>query len=150
MTDPPGLRPTRLSRPAWLLRWSGRQIVGRFFLWTSGIHVGVAAANPAIYQHFADAAVMEWVERGWNEVFMAHPRLWGLAVAAVQLALGLLLLHGGRAAKVGWIGVIGFHLALVLFGWIYLIWVVPAVMVLVVLARRDWPRLAGPKNMSRS
>ena len=55
--------------------------------------------------------------------------------------LGILLLRGGGAAKVGWLGVIGFHLALVLFGWVLLIWSGPAIAVLVLLARRDWPRL---------
>lgn len=120
-------------------------MVGWFFVWTSGIHVGIAAAHPAIYRSFADAAVMGWVERGWNEIFMADPRAWGLAVAAGELALGLLLLHGGRMAKVGWIGVIGFHIALVLFGWVFLFWSIPALVVLVLLARRDWPRLTAPE-----
>lgn len=54
--------------------------------------------------------------RTCNEVFMANPRVWGLTVAAGELMLGLLLLRGGPAAKVGCLGVIGFHLALVLFG----------------------------------
>ncbi len=104
--------------------------------------MGVAAIDPSSYRHFADAAVMAWVERGWNEVFMANPRMWGLAVAAGELTLGLLLLRGGYAAKIGWLGVIGFHLALVLFGWGFLIWSAPALAALVVLTWRDWPRLS--------
>ncbi|MEO8829380.1 hypothetical protein [Lapillicoccus sp.] len=123
-------------------RWTARAIIGSFFLWTSGIHVGIAVVDPSSYQHFADAAVVAWVERGWNEIFMASPRVWGLAVAAGELMLGLLLLRGGRAAKVGWLGVIGFTLALVLFGWGFLIWSAPALGVLVLLTRRDWPRLS--------
>ena len=142
---------TRTSAPEWsraapreearTTRWTARMIIGSFFLWTSGIHVGIAAVDPSSYQHFADAAVIGWVERGWNEVFMANPRGWGLAVAAGELMLGILLLRGGGAAKIGWLGVIGFHLALVLFGWVLLIWAGPAIAVLVLLARRDWPRL---------
>lgn len=123
-------------------RWTARAIVGSFFLWTSGIHVGVAALAPLSYRHFADAAVMGWVERGWNEVFMANPRVWGLAVAGAELMLGLLLLRGGGAAKVGWLGVIGFHLGLVLFGWVFFIWSAPVLAVLVSLTWRDWPRLS--------
>lgn len=142
--DMAGVSPRAVRRP----RWSGREFVGRLFVWTSGIHVGIAAVHPGIYRHFADAAVSGWIERGWNEVFVANPRPWGLAVAAGELLLGLLLLHGGRAAKVGWVGVIVFHLALVLFGWIFLLYAAPAVVVLVVLARRDWTRLTAPEPSS--
>ncbi|MEO7062081.1 MAG: hypothetical protein ABI083_20380 [Lapillicoccus sp.] len=129
-------------------RWTARAVIGSIFLWTSGIHVGIAAVAPSSYQHFADAAVVAWVERGWNEIFMANPRAWGLAVAAGELVLGLLLLRGGRSAKVGWLGVIGFQVALVLFGWGFLIWSVPALGVLVVLTRRDWPRLSTRESAS--
>lgn len=123
-------------------RWTARAIIGSFFLWTSGIHVGVAAIDPSSYQHFADAAVAAWVQRGWNDIFMANPRAWGFALAAGELTLGLLLLGAGGAAKVGWLGVIAFHLSLVLFGWGFLTWSAPALAVLMLLARRDWPRLS--------
>lgn len=131
-------------------RRHSRDLVGWFFLWTSGIHVGIAAVAPYSYRHFADAAVMDWVENGWQEIFMAHPRAWGLTVAAGELALGLLLLRGGRAAKAGWIAVVGFHFALVLFGWTFLLYAAPALVVLVTLARRDWPRLGAHEPDSSS
>lgn len=86
---------------------------------------------------------MGWVERGWTEMFMTHPRPWGLSVAAGELVLGLLLLYGGRAAKIGWIGVIAFHMVLVLFGWVFLFWSAPVLVALLLLARRDWPRLTA-------
>lgn len=124
-------------------RRRAREVVGWFFLWTSGIHVGVAAADPSIYQHFADTAVLAWVERAWSAIFMANPRAWGLAVSAGELALALLLLRGGPSGKIGWIGVISFTVVLVLFGWGFLLWAVPALAVLVPMARRDWPRLAS-------
>ncbi len=125
-------------------------MVGWFFLWPSGIHVGIAAADPSIYQHFADAAVMVWGEHGWNEIFMANPRVWGLALSVGELTLGLLLLRGGQWAKIRWIGVIGFHVALVLFGFGFLIWPLPAVAVLVPAAWRDWPRLTSGKPPRRT
>lgn len=50
-------------------------------------------------------------------------------------------LVGGRAARVGWVGVITFHLLLMLFGVGFFLWSVPALAVLVVAAVRDWPRL---------
>jgi hypothetical protein len=35
---------------------------------------------------------------------MAAPVFWGLCLAAGETALGLLLLAGGRAARLGWAG----------------------------------------------
>lgn len=56
---------------------------------------------------------------------MAHPAFWGLAVAAGELALGILLLLGGRRARIGWVGLILFQGLLVLFGWGFLLWSLP-------------------------
>ena len=68
---------------------------------------------------------------------MADPAVWGLLLMAGELTLGTLLLVGGRAARWGWYGVIGFHLLLMLFGFGFWLWSVPALVVLVLLARRD-------------
>lgn len=121
-----------------------RRFVGAFFLWTSGVHVGIVAAGTDFYRTFADGAVVPAVRDGWHHVFMAAPVAWGLALAAGELALGLLLLRGGTAARVGWCGVIAFHLLLVLFGWGFLLWSGPALVFLVSAAAKDWPRLRSP------
>jgi hypothetical protein len=115
--------------------------VGGFFLAMGGVHIGIVAAGPEAYRHFADEALFGFVRTGWAEVFMAHPRVWGLLLAAAEVAMGTLLLHGGRPARVGWVAVVAFHLLLMLFGWGIWLWSVPAIVVLVRLARRDWRRL---------
>jgi len=114
-----------------------RRIVGCFYLFTGGIHVGIVAADPQFYRHFADGALAGVIRSGWRDVFMAHPAGWGLLLAAGELALGLLLLRGGRWARLGWAGVIGFHLALMSFGWGFWLWSVPALALLVPAAGRD-------------
>lgn len=119
-----------------------RHFVGGFFLFTAGIHVGIVGADPEYYRPFGDEAALDVVRTAWAEVFMAEPAAWGLAVAAGELLLGLLLLLGHRWARVGWAGVIGFHLALSLFGWGFLLWTVPALAFLVPAARADWRHLA--------
>ncbi|MFC5730860.1 MULTISPECIES: hypothetical protein [Nocardioides] len=68
---------------------------------------------------------------------MARPAIYGLLLMAGEATLGTALLVGGRAARFGWAGVIVFHLLLVLFGWWTLLWVVPALAVVLPLARRD-------------
>jgi hypothetical protein len=104
----------------------------------AGVHVGLVAADPGIYEPFADQALSEWVRDRWVDVFMAAPATWGLAVATGELALGVLLLLGGRWARAGYVGVIGFHLALMLFGWGFWVWSVPALALLLPLARSEF------------
>ena len=69
---------------------------------------------------------------------------WGEAV------LGTALLLGGTAARWGYAGVIAFHVALMLFGWGFWMWSVPALVFLVWLARRDWPLLDQPTSPDRT
>lgn len=115
----------------------GARAVGGFFLFTAGIHLGLVAADTEVYRPFADAALFGFVRDGWDSVFMAHPTVFGLLLMAGELTLGLLLLAGGRAARAGWVGVITFHLLLMLFGFGIWLWSVPAIAVLVDLQRRD-------------
>jgi hypothetical protein len=68
---------------------------------------------------------------------MAHPSTFGLLLAAGEAVLGALLLLGGRWSGAGWVGVILFHLLLMLFGYGVWMWCVPALIALVVLARKD-------------
>lgn len=118
-------------------RTLGRQVVGGLFLTTGGVHLGLVAADPGFYRHFADAGLFPFVREGWQDVVMASPAVWGLLLMAGEIALGTLLLVGGRAARWGWCGVIAFHLLLMLFGFGFWLWSVPALIVLVTIARRD-------------
>jgi hypothetical protein len=137
--------PTVSSAPAPLLdvppgrsrRHVAPRLVGWLFLWTSGIHVGIAAADAETYRAFANGA-LPFVRDAWAEVFMASPVLWGLAVALGELCIGVATLLGGRWTRLGLAGAIAFHLCLALFGWGFLLWVVPALAVLVPMLRRVW------------
>lgn len=120
--------------------WRTRS-VGGFFLTMGGVHIGIVAADTETYRHFADRALFGFVRSGWAEVFMATPVLWGLLLAAGEIAMGYLLLRGGRPAQVGWVSVVLFHVLLMLFGWGFWSWSVPALFVLVRGARTDWRQL---------
>ena len=76
-------------RVPWLLP---PRYVGWFFLWTSGIHVGIVAADPGLYRHFADGALIPGLAEVWRSVFMTHAWAGGLVVAAGEVALALRLL----------------------------------------------------------
>jgi len=126
---------TRARRPV------GRQVVGGFYLTMGGVHLGLVSADAQVYRHFADRGLFAFVRDGWQHVVMAEPAVWGLLLMAGELTLGVLLLVGGRAARWGWAGVILFQVLLMLFGFGFWLWSIPALVLLVVLARRD---LADP------
>lgn len=125
------LHPPRRGRP-----WE-RILVGGFFLLTAGVHVGIVFADPSTYDGFADGALLDGVRTGWQDVFMARPRMWGLTLAAGEALLGALLLSGSRTARVGWVGVLTFHAALLLFGLGFWPYAVSAGLALTALAVRD-------------
>ncbi|WP_202129038.1 hypothetical protein [Pseudarthrobacter sp. ATCC 49987] len=120
------------------------RVVGGFFLFTGGIHLGIVAAGPEFYRHFADGALLPFITAAWRDVFMANPAAWGLALSLGEVALGLLLLRGGPWATVGWAGVTAFHLGLMLFGWGFWLWSVPALAFLVPSAVAHWRRQHQP------
>lgn len=119
-----------------------RRFVGGFYLVMGGINAGIVVADPETYRTFADESFWSFVTDAWQSVVMAHPVVWILALAAGEVVLGLLLLRGGAAAKVGWIGVIAFHVLLMSFGSGFWLWCVPALLLLVPAARADWPALS--------
>lgn len=117
-----------------------RTVVGGFFLVTAGVHLGLVAADPQVYATFADQSPLAFVRDTWRDVVMADPRLWGLLLAVGEAVLGSLLVVGGRLARPGWCGVIAFHVLLLPFGWWVWAWSVPALTVLILLARSDLAR----------
>jgi hypothetical protein len=127
---------TTVDRSVVHRHWGG-PVVGGFYLSMGGVHLGLVAADTEVYRHFADSALFAFVRDGWQEIFMAQPALFGLLLAAGETVLGILLLCGGRAATVGWAGVITFHVLLMLFGFWVWAWAVPALVLLIYLARHD-------------
>ena len=126
-------------------RTLGRKVIGGLFLVSAGIHIGLVSADVQVYRHFADGGLFPFVREGWQDIVMANPAVWCLLLAAGELLIGTLLMVGGRAARWGWGGAIGFHVLLMLFGFGFWLWSVPALVVLVVLARNDRPVPPGSR-----
>ena len=138
----PDIRREAILEAHWLP--IGRRVIGGFFLVTGGVHLGLVAADPEVYRHFADGALLPFVVEGWRTIVMAHPELYGLLLMAGEITFGAALLIGGRAAYFGWTGVIAFHVLLLVFGWGMWIWAVPALMLMVTMAIRDVRRGCRP------
>ena len=120
-----------------------RKIVGGFYLSMGGVHLGIVMSNPEVYRPFASGAYFAFVRSGWTDIFMAYPRAWGMALVVGETLVGVALLVGGTWAKLGWVGVIAFHVALMLFGFGVWLWSIPVLAVLVPLARADWSQLSA-------
>ena len=134
MTQAPPLHPTTTAPDRSRL---GRSVVGGFFLVMGGVHLGLVSADPPVYEHFADHGLFGFVRSGWQDVVMAAPAVYGLLLMAGEVTAGALLLVGGRAARIGWVAVIAFHVLLLVFGWWVWAWSLPALALLGVLARSD-------------
>lgn len=119
---------------------TGRVVVGGFFLVMGGVHLGLVSADPEIYRPFADHALFGFVRSGWQDIVMKAPAVYGLLLMAGEVLAGALLLAGARAARIGWCAVIVFHVLLMLFGWWVWAWSIPALLILVALARQDMQR----------
>ncbi len=131
------------------LRPGATVAAGGFFVCMGGIHVGLVSADPEVYGGFADRALFGFVERGWSDVFMAAPAVWGLLLAGFEIAVGAALLSGGLPARAGWVLASAFQVLLMLFGWGLWLWSVPAVTLFVLGARRDWAALCGRARETR-
>ena len=122
-----------------------RQGVAFFFIGGAVVHISLASFNPDAYAAFADDALFGFVRSGWREVFMSDPPAWALLLALGEATLGAALLLGGTPARWGYVGVIAFHVALMMFGWGFWMWSIPALAFLVWLALSDWPLLVQPR-----
>lgn len=103
-------------------------------LFASGaaIHTVLALTTPDSYDGFADTAFFGWTTDAWQNIFMAHPTLWALLLAAAELTIAVLLV---KTRHLGYLAVILFHLALMLFGWGFWLWCVSALAFAIPAAR---------------
>jgi hypothetical protein len=67
-----------------------------------------------------------------------------------EATVGVLMLSGGRRTQVGYLGVIGFYLALWLFGWIETVWVVIMLPPMLLLLRAEWRAATAPAADGRN
>ncbi|MFG1912595.1 hypothetical protein [Kribbella sp. NPDC048928] len=101
----------------------------------AGVHVLLALTTPHSYDGFADAAFFAWIHDAWQNIFMSHPTVWALFLAATEVTIAILLI---RARRLGYVTVIAFHLALMLFGWGFWLWCIPALAFAVPAARHSF------------
>ncbi|VXC12334.1 conserved hypothetical protein [Aeromicrobium sp. 9AM] len=109
----------------------------------AGINIGIVVADASTYRHFADHGLWSFVRSGWLDIVMAHPGAWIGLLAAGEVAIGLAFLGPKPWPRTAYAAAIGFHVALMSFGWGVWLWAVPAIGGLVIAARHDLGADAG-------
>ncbi|WP_432477954.1 hypothetical protein [Nocardioides sp. GXQ0305] len=87
------------------------------------------------YSGFADGASTSYVQDTWESLVVPHHTTFIGLLIAFEAVVGLLVLVEGPVRQVALVLLIGFTVALVPFGWGYLVWSVPMTLALVLLFR---------------
>lgn len=111
--------------------------------------IGGAAANAwfiargETYSGFADGAWSAYVHDTWESLVVPHHGLFIGMLIAFEAAAGLLVLVPGRVRRWTLGTLVAFNVALLAFGWGYLVWSVPVATALVLLLRSSPPARHG-------
>jgi len=129
-------------------RWLyiGRAAVGGLFLIGGALYNFISLVSDVDYADFADTAHFAWVTDAWRAVVGPNQALFIGMLVLFEATVGILILSGGRRTQFGYAGVIGFYLALWLFGGFQLIWSVSMLpfMVMLLLAERRVTATVSP------
>jgi hypothetical protein len=126
-------------------RHLGRAAVGVLFVLGGALVHVINLATGVDYAGFADPAHFAWVTDAWRAVVAPHPVLFIGLLILFETTVGVLAVSGGRRTRAGYVGVIGFYLALWLFGWFETVWCVAVLPPTVRLLRAE-RRPAGARE----
>lgn len=120
-------------------RWYALGVAAVSALWV----VAGAGANAYFlargddYSGFADGASTSFVRQTWESVVVPHHGLFIGLLIAFEAAAGALVLVRGPARQTALVLLIAFNVALVSFGWGFLVWSTAMVVALSLLWRAD-------------
>ena len=102
-----------------------RVVLGLIYFFGSFSHVYFGLTQPGSYRDFSRWAppLNAPARELWFVWFLPRANVLALVIAAFEITVGILILRGGSATRLGLAGALGFHLALaVMFGmWPYTI-----------------------------
>jgi uncharacterized membrane protein YphA (DoxX/SURF4 family) len=103
------------------------------------------------FSGFADQAPTSFVHDRWESLVVPHPAVFIGLLIAFEAAAGAAVLVAGRVRQVALVLLMCFNVALLSFGWGYLLWSVPLVVALESLRRADqrWARASGLRTMAK-
>jgi hypothetical protein len=99
------------------------------FLGSAVTHLILVSTAPSSYDSFADGSWLPFVRHAWRSVLVPNVGYLIPVLIAFEAAVGVLILSR-RYRRTGIAAAIAFNAALIMFGWGFCIWSVPAVALL--------------------
>jgi len=94
-------------------------------------------ATDVSYSGFADWSWSSFVTDTWESLVVPHDWIFIGLLVAFEATVGVMVLFAGRPRRIALVLILAFHVALVSFGWVYLVWVLPMAVALVLLLRAE-------------
>jgi hypothetical protein len=118
-------------------RFVGRAAVGVLFVLGGALLHVINLATGEDYAGFADPAHFGWVTDTWRDVVGPNQVFFIGLLVVFEATVGMLAVSGGRRTQLGYVGVIGFYLALWPFGWFETVWCVLMLPPMLLLLRAE-------------
>jgi hypothetical protein len=113
----------------------GRIALAALFLLAGACVNAVFLLQGADYSGFADSSYVRFVRETWRAVVAPNQLVFIPLLILFEASVGVLLLLGGRWARLGLVSAMGFHVALLAFGWWYYVWAIPMLVAMALLFR---------------
>ena len=97
----------------------GRIAAGALFLVGGALFNALNLATGGDYGDFADGSYIPFVRDMWESLVASRQWFFIPLLVVFEAAVGVLLFSGGRKTQLGYVAAIAFHVALMLFGWIF-------------------------------
>jgi hypothetical protein len=96
------------------------------------------------YTGFADGSASTFVTSTWESLVVPNEWFFISLLVVFEATVGVLVLIPGRSRQVGLVLIAAFHVALVSFGWWFLVWSGPMLVAVLLLLRESVARDGGP------
>ena len=121
----------------------GRWALGLLFVLAGALVNLVYVLGDTDYAGFADGSFIPFVRDTWESVVVPNQAFWIGLLVAFEAVVGVLVVLGGRRTQLAMVLMMGFHVALLSFGWFFWAWSIPMLLGIGLLLRaeRDSPPL---------
>jgi hypothetical protein len=124
----------------------GRVAVATLFLAGGALFNTLTFATGGDYADFAEGSYVSFVVDTWRSVVAPNQGIFIPLLIAFEVAVGTLVLTGGRRTRLALVAAIAFHIGLMFFGWLYYPFSIAMIASFVLLLRAERKRAAAPET----